>query len=152
VRRRLLASTPWRLLGVKVTCCTDGRSMDLLYMDPANIHDVAIVKRNRDEFAARFMGCRVLLDKGYIDGGLAQWMEERGVNYVAVKRRNMVKSREELLYYRVLNRVRRLIETRFSQLEEYGLRYVRAISRRSLAIKIIVAILVFNIYQLMEAT
>lgn len=133
-----------------MTCSTDGGFMDLLYVDPANRHDVTIVQVNREDFAARFRGCRVLLDKGYIDGGLAGWMGERGVDYVAVKRRNMVRSREELLYYRVLNRVRRIIETRFSQLEEYGLRYVRAVTRRGLAIKIITAILAFNIYQLME--
>jgi len=50
-----------------------------------------------------------------------------------------------------LNRVWRLIEIRFSQVEEYRLRYVIAVTRRGLAIKIITAIPSFNIYQLMEA-
>ena len=45
----------------------------------------------------------------------------------------------------------RLIEIRFSQVEEYRLRYVIAVTRRGLAIKIITAIPSFNIYQLMEA-
>jgi hypothetical protein len=125
--------------------------MGLLYVDPANRHDVTVIQRNREGFAGKFRGCRVLLNKGYVDGELAEWMRDRGVEYVAIKRRNMIRSREELVYYRVLNRVRRLIETKFSQLEEYGLRYVRAVTRRGLTIKIITAILAFNIYRLMEA-
>jgi hypothetical protein len=51
--------------------------------------------------------------------------------------------------YRFLRRIRRIIETRFSQLEEFGLRFIRAVSRRGLAIKIVLSILAFNIYQLM---
>jgi len=52
-------------------------------------------------------------------------MEDRGVEYVAVKRGdNMVKSEEERLHYAFLSRMRRVIETRFSQLEELGLRFV----------------------------
>lgn len=62
----------------------------------------------------------------------------------------MIKT-EERLSYRVLGRVRRLIETRFSQLEEHGFRYVRAVTSKGLTIKIIIAILAFNIYRLMEA-
>lgn len=137
-------------MGYKATCCTDGRYLGLLYVDPANRHDITIVKGNREDFAERFRGCTVLMDKGYIDGRFAEEMGEEGVEYIAIKRRNMVKTEEERAYYRVLNRVRRLIETRFSQLEEYGLRFVRAITRRGLAIKIITAILAFNIYQMME--
>ena len=44
------------------------------------------------------------------------------MEYVAVRRRNIIRSREERLYYRFLNRVQRLIETRFSQLEGFFVR------------------------------
>ena len=91
--------------------------MDLLYVDPVNSHDLTNVKRNRESFAVRLRGCRVLLDKGT---SMVAWLGgwRRGVEYDAIKRKNMIRSRKERLYYRVLNRVRRLIETRFSQLEE----------------------------------
>jgi hypothetical protein len=36
-------------------------------------------------------------------------MRERGVEYLAVKRRNMIKTEEERFYYWVLNRVRSLV-------------------------------------------
>jgi hypothetical protein len=44
----------------------------------------------------------------------------------------------------------RIIETRFSQLDEFGARFMRAVSRRGLAVKILLSILSFNIYQMMR--
>jgi hypothetical protein len=79
-------------------------------------------------------------------------MERKGVEYIAIKRENMVKSEEEKVYYRILSRIRRMIETLFSQLEEFGLRFIRAVSRRGLAVKIILSILSFNIYRMMKWT
>jgi hypothetical protein len=61
----------------------------------------------------------------------------------------MIRDEKEKRLYRFLRRIRRIIETRFSQLEEFGLRFIRAVSRRGLAIKIVLSILAFNIYQLM---
>jgi len=48
--------------------------------------------------------------------------------------------------------VRRIIETRFSQLDEFGVRFMRAVSRRGLAVKILLSILSFNIYQMMRGS
>jgi hypothetical protein len=79
-------------------------------------------------------------------------MGRKGVEYIAIKRENMVKSEEEKVYYRILSRIRRMIETLFSQLEEFGLRFIRAVSRRGLAVKIILSILSFNIYRMMKWT
>jgi hypothetical protein len=59
----------------------------------------------------------------------------------------MMKSEEERAYYRILSRIRKLIETKFSQLEEFGERFIRAVSRRGLAVKIILS---FNVYQMMR--
>jgi len=53
------------------------------------------------------------------------------VGYVAVKRDNMIRSGDERTYYRILSRIRRIIETKFSQLEEFGAKFIRATSRRS---------------------
>jgi len=50
--------------------------------------------------------------------------------YVAIKRVNMIKSEIERMYYRFLSVVRIIIETRFSQLDEFGVRFMRAVSRR----------------------
>jgi hypothetical protein len=77
-------------------------------------------------------------------------MKAKGVEYVAIKRDNMVKSEDEKLYYQLLSRVRRIIETRFSQLEEFEARLIRAVSRRGLAVKITPSILSSNIYQMMK--
>lgn len=133
-----------------MTCCTDGRYLSLLYVDPADKHDITIVKERVEDFCERFRGCVVLLDKGYVDEGFAEVMRARGVWYVAIKRVNMIKSECERVYYRFLSVVRRIIETRFSQLDEFGARFMRAVSRRSLAVKILLSILSFNIYQMMR--
>jgi hypothetical protein len=79
-------------------------------------------------------------------------MRAKGVEYVAIKRDNMIRSEDERAHYRILSRIRRIIETRFSQLEEFGAKFIRAISRRGLAVKIILSILSFNIYQMMGRT
>ena len=77
-------------------------------------------------------------------------MRAKGVEYVAIKRDNMIRNEDERTYYRTLSRIRRIIETRFSQLEEFGAKFIRAISKRGLAVKIILSILSFNIYQMMK--
>ena len=133
-----------------MTCCTDGRYLSLLYVDPANKHDITIVKERVEDFCEWFRGCVLLLDKGYVDEGFAEVMRVRRVWYVAIKRVNMIKSEVERVYYRFLSVVRRIIETRFSQLDEFGARFMRAVSRRGLAVKILLSILSFNIYQMMR--
>jgi hypothetical protein len=121
-----------------------------LYVDPANKHDITIIKEREEDFSNRFNGCIVILDKGYVDKRFADTMRSKGVEYIAIKRDNMIKTREESLYYKLLSRARRIIETRFSQLEEFGAKFIRAVSRRGLAVKILLSILSFNIYQKMN--
>jgi hypothetical protein len=43
----------------------------------------------------------------------------------------MIRSGDERAYYRILSRIGRIIETRFSQLEEFEAKFIKAISRRS---------------------
>ena len=119
-------------------------------MNPANTHDLTIVKKNKDDFVARFRNETVLLDKGYIDMELEDEMGKKGVQYLVIKRRNMIKTEREKVHYQTLSKLRRVIETRFSQLEEFGQRFVRAVSRRGLAVKMILSILAFNIHQMMR--
>jgi len=45
----------------------------------------------------------------------------------------MVKSDEEAEYYGFLSRLRKKIETLFSVAENFGLKFIRAVSRRGLA-------------------
>jgi len=61
----------------------------------------------------------------------------------------MIKSDEEAKYYEFLSRVRKKIETLFSVVDNFGLKFIRAVSRRGLAVKIILCLLAFNFYQLM---
>jgi len=58
-------------------------------------------------------------------------MRMNGVGYIAIKRDNMIKGEVERLSYRILSRVRRMIETHFYQLEKLGLRFMRAVSKRA---------------------
>ena len=136
-------------MGYKITCSTDGIFLKLLYISPASKHDISIIKERYKDFINRFRGHIVLLDKGYVDENFTKFMRAQGVGYIAIRRKNMIKDEKERKVYRVLRRIRRIIETRFSQLEEFGLRFIRAVSRRGLAIKIVLSILAFNIYQLM---
>jgi len=55
-----------------------------------------------------------LFDKGYVSKDFAEEMRKRDVDFIAVKRENMIKSDEEAEYYGSLSRVRKKIETLFS--------------------------------------
>jgi DNA-binding LacI/PurR family transcriptional regulator len=77
-------------------------------------------------------------------------MKNKGIEYITIKRENMIRSNDEKEYYKFLSKLRRIIETIFSQIENLGLRFIRAISRRGLAIKIILSIIAFNILQMMK--
>jgi len=46
--------------------------------------------------------------------------------------------------------MRKIIDTLFSVADNLGLRFTRAISRRGLAVKILLGLLAFNIYQLIK--
>ena len=61
----------------------------------------------------------------------------------------MIKGEEEVKYYRRLSKLRRRIETLFSIGENFGLRFIRTVSRRGLVVKIILSLLAFNIYRYM---
>lgn len=100
-----------------------------------------------EEFAGRVRGKTVIADKGYVSGKFAEKMGKRGVKFIAIKRKNMIKSEEEAKYYRRLSKLRRRIETLFSIGENFGLRFIRAVSRRGLVVKIILSLLAFNIYR-----
>jgi len=75
-------------------------------------------------------------------------MKKRGVTFIAVKRKNMIESDKEREYYRFLSKLRKKIETLFSVVDNLGLRFIRAVSRRGLAVKIILSLLAFNFYRL----
>ena len=94
-------------------------------------------------------GETVIADKGYVSKEFAEKMEKRSVVFIAVKRENMIKSDEEAEYYGLLSKLRKKIETLFSVAGNFGLRFIRSVSRKGLAVKIILGLLAFNFYQLM---
>ena len=108
------------------------------------------MKEKIDDFSERLKGETVIADKGYVSKDFAEEMEKRGVRFVAIKRVNMVKSYDEAKYYSYLSRLRKKIETLFSVAENFGLKFIRAVSRKGLAVKIILGLLAFNFYQLMR--
>ena len=132
-----------------MTCVTDGRFLNLFYVDTAKKHDLAVLKEKKDDFAEKLEGETVIADKGYVSREFAEEMERRNVRFIAVKRENMIKGDEEAEYYGFLSRVRKKIETLFSVADNFGLKFIRAVSRRGLAVKIILGLLAFNFYQLM---
>ena len=108
-----------------------------------------MLKEKKDDFAERLKGETVIADKGYVSKEFAEEMRKRDVDFIAVKRKNMIKSDEEAEYYGFLSRVRKKIETLFSVADNFGLKFIKAVSRRGLAVKIILGLLAFNFYQLM---
>jgi len=62
-------------------------------------------------------------------------MKNRGIEYITIKKENMRKNTIDSCL-----RIRRIIETIFLKIENLGLRFMRAISKRGLAIKIILSI------------
>jgi len=108
-----------------------------------------VLKEKKDDFAERLKGETVIADKGYISKDFAEEMRKRDVDFIAVKRENMVKSEEEEIKNRLLSRLRKKIETLFSVADNFGLKFIRAVNRRGLAVKIILGLLAFNFYQLM---
>lgn len=111
-------------------------------------------KEKEEDFYERLKlkseGETVIADKGYVSKEFAEEMEKRGVKFIAIKKKNMVKSDMETRYYGSLYRIRKKIETLFSVLDNFGLRFIRSVSRKGLAIKIILSLLAFNVYQLIK--
>jgi uncharacterized protein YnzC (UPF0291/DUF896 family) len=135
-------------LGYKLTAKTDGNFIKPIFVDPANRHDITIIKRRFDKFIADSKGEMTIGDKGYISGSKQKEARRQGVMYVAVPRKNMIHHRWERKLYSMLGKMRKSIETIFSLTEDFGLRFIRAITRRGLSIKIQLAILATNFYQL----
>ena len=75
-------------------------------------------------------------------------MKKKDVTFIAVKRKNMIESDKEREYHGFLSKLRKKIETLFSVVDNLGLRFIRAVSRRGLAVKIILSLLAFNFYRL----
>ena len=67
-------------------------------------------------------------------------MEKKGVTFIAIKRKNMIKSDEEQEYYRSLSKLRKKIETLFSVIDNFGLRFIRAVSRKGIVVKIVLSL------------
>jgi hypothetical protein len=66
-----------------------------------------------------------------------------------VKRKNMAKSdKEARYYYKSIFRVRKKIDPLFSAVDNFGLKFVMAMNRKGLTVKVI--LLTSNIFQLMR--
>ena len=59
--------------------------MALLSVDPANKHDVSVVREKFWVIVEEFSGCFLFLDKGYVSGELEEEFRQFGVVYVPVK-------------------------------------------------------------------
>ena len=78
----------------------------------------------------------VITDKGYVSKEFAEEMESTGV----IKRKNMIKSDDGMKYYQSPSKLRKMIETLFSIADNFGLKFIRAVSRKGLAVKIILSL------------
>ena len=120
----------------------------LTYYTSIKKHDLTILE---DDFAEKLNREVIIADKGYVNVSkeFAEEMEKRGVIFIAIKRENMIKSEEEVEYYKNISKLRKKIETLFSVLDSFGLKFIKIVSRRGLVVKIILSLLAFNIYQLL---
>jgi len=87
--------------GYKATYITDGLYLMLIFVNPANQHDLDILKENFRWFIREFMNCSVIGDKGYIDKGFENLLKLGKVYFEAIKRRNMTKSFVEITKYKI---------------------------------------------------
>ena len=106
-----------------------------------------MLKEKKEDFAERLKGETVIADKGYISKDFAEEMRKRGVVFIAVKRENMIKSDEEAEYYIPLQIEKEDRNTILSCRK--SVKFIKAVSRKGLAVKIILGLLAFNFYQLM---
>jgi len=124
----------------------------LLSVDPANKHDVNVVREKFWGIVEKFTGCFLFLDKGYISGELEEEFRQFGVVYTPVKRENQISNLEEKKFYKYLSDFRRRIETLFSKLDAFLLKPNRSVSLRGLIVKILGAILAMNLDRLYNFT
>ncbi len=138
--------------GYKLTCYSDGNLLALLSVDPANKHDVSVVREKFWVIVEEFSGCFLFLDKGYVSRELQEEFLKFGVVYTPVKRENQVSNLEEKKFYKYLSDFRRRIETLFSKFSEFLLRPSRSVSLRGLVVRILGAILAVNLDRLYNFT
>ncbi|MBP1912997.1 hypothetical protein J2747_002326 [Thermococcus stetteri] len=117
----------------------------MLSVDPANKHDVSIVREKFWVIVEKFTGCFLFLDKGYVSRELKEDFLKFGVVYTPVKRENQISSLGERKFYKYLSDFRRRIETLFSKFSEFLLKPSRSVSLRGLAVRILGAILAVNL-------
>ncbi len=89
-----------------------------------------MLKEKKDDFAESLKGKIVIADKGYVSKEFAEEMEKKGVKFVAIKRENMIKNDEKAKYHGFLSRLRKKIETLFSVVDNFGLKFIMAVSRK----------------------
>ncbi|WP_042701683.1 transposase [Thermococcus sp. PK] len=124
----------------------------LLSVDPANKHDVSVVREKFWVIVEEFSGCFLFLDKGYVNRGTRGGISEVWRCLHASKAGNQVSNLEEKKFYKYLSDFRRRIETLFSKFSEFLLRPSRSVSLRGLAVRILGAILAVNLDRLYNFT
>jgi len=129
----------------KITFITDGRYLMLLFINPANQHDKDILEENYKEIVKEFENCVIIGDKDYIDKGLQNLFKLGGVYFIPIKRKNMIKSNEEVKMYKKLSKLRKIIETNLSKLVELFPRHIRAVSKRGSSAKLLLFTIAYNI-------
>lgn len=120
----------------------------MLYIDTARKHDLTALKENIDNFSKRLKGKIVIADKGYVSKDFTEEMEKRGTKFIPIKRKNMI-GEDKMKYYQSPSKLRKIIKTLFPIANNFGLKFIKAVSRKDLAVKLILS-LSFNIYQLIR--
>ncbi|MBP1912990.1 hypothetical protein J2747_002319 [Thermococcus stetteri] len=124
----------------------------MLSVDPANKHDVSVVREKFWVIVEKFTGFFLFLDKGYVSRELEEEFLKFGVVYTPVKRENQISSLGARKFYKYLSDFRRRIETLFSKFSEFLLKPSRSVSLRGLAVRILGAILAVNLEGLYNFT
>ncbi|EHP85484.1 transposase [Methanotorris formicicus Mc-S-70] len=137
----------------------------LISINPANQHDLDILKENFRGFVREFMNCSIIGDKGYIDKGFENLLRQGKVYFEAIKEirqtlrvcyslatasENMIKSFIERTKYKILNKLRKSIETNFSKLVAMFSKHIHAVSKKGLSVKLLLFTIAYNLKVLDE--
>ena len=99
-----------------------------------------MLKEKCNDFSKRLKDKTVIADEGYVSKDFVEEMKKRCIKFVAVKRKNMIRSNDEMKYYLSLSKLRKIIETLFFIADNFGLKFIRAVSRKDFAVKIILSV------------
>lgn len=80
-----------------------------------------------------------------MDKGFENLLRNGKVYFEAIKRKNMIKLFVERKKYKILNKLKKSIETNFSELVTMFPKHIRAVSKKGLSVKLLLFTITYNL-------